>query len=107
MLNLSDIQTFCKTEEKTVKIKAWNGEVRIRQLSTAQRAEVVEIIQGEGGVSNENIKFSNVIKAQILTAHYALVEPNLTTKQLEALPEAAFEGVKEICDEIDKLNKKK
>lgn len=93
------------TEEKVVNIKAWGGEVKIRPLTIAERNEVINLLQKDGDINNA--KIASLIEAQVLTAHFALVEPKISPDELKALPEKAFEGVKEICEEVDRLNVKK
>lgn len=110
MLELNDIlMKFQTTKEKAVTIKSWNGDVKIRELTTAQRAEIIETMQGDSQIDEKGkgLKLANLTKAQILTAHYALVEPKMSIKELESLAESAYEGIKEICDEVEKLSKKK
>lgn len=105
MINLSNFAL----KEKVVKIKAWDGEVKIRELTTKQRSEIIEIMQGDSLLDEKgsSLKLSNLIKAQILTAHYGLVDPALSIKDIENLSESAFEGIKEINEAIESLSKKK
>lgn len=109
MLNLKDIQNLCQTQEKVITIKAWNGDVKIRELTTKQRAEVIEVMQGNSEIDEKgtNLKLSNLTKSQILLAHYALVEPAMSLKDIENLSESAFEGIREINEAVEKLSKKK
>lgn len=111
MLEISEILDLNKVNEKVVKIPAWGGEVKIRPLSIKERSEVISVMQGDATLNNEGkpsfISLSAITKAQILTAHYALIEPKISVSELENMPEAAFSGVKEICDEVEKLTAKK
>ncbi|MCR8685219.1 hypothetical protein [Campylobacter ureolyticus] len=108
MLELKDLQTNFAVKEKVIKIKAWNGEVKIRELTTKERSQIVEVMQGDSIIDEKGstLKLSNLTKAQILTAHYGLVEPSLSTKDIESLSESAFEGIKEINEAIEGLSKK-
>lgn len=109
MLELKNLQEIYKTKEKVVTIKAWGGDVKIKELTTKQRSEIVEVMQGDSQIDEKGagLKLSNLTKAQVLTAHYALVEPAMSIKDIENLSESAFEGIKEINDEVEKLSKKK
>lgn len=105
MLKLQNIKENFSAEEKVVNVKAWGGEVKIRPLTIAERNEVIATMQKDG--AQEKVGLADFIAAQIKTAHFALVDPKISEEELKALPERAFEGVKEICDEVEKLNAKK
>lgn len=111
MLKINEILGINKINEKVVKIPSWGGEVKIRPLSIKERGEVISVLQGDVDINDEwkpsNISLSAITKAQILTAHYALIEPKISVSELEDMPESAFAGIKEICDEVEKLNAKK
>lgn len=105
MLDLKQIMQKNPVDEKVVKIASWGGEVKIRPLSIKERNDVVSVLQD--GLDEKSMAIDKVVKAQILTAHYALNEPKLSISEIESLPESAFKGIKEICDEVEKLNAKK
>lgn len=116
MLELKDIQNLHKTAEKTIKVKAWNGEVRIRQLTTAERLQVTDItlegVKLKQNGSDEKSEFSevnmtNIIKAHILTASLGLVEPKLSIEDIKNMGDGVMSGITEIAEEINKFNQEK
>ncbi|WP_170019187.1 hypothetical protein [Campylobacter sp. RM16190] len=105
MLNLESIKQSVCTDEKVVKIKAWGGEVKIRPLTIAERIKATEVFQQSSETTN--VKIVDVLEAQILTAHFALVEPKLSIAEIKELPEEAYAGIRQISEEVEKLNAKK
>ncbi|MBL4730282.1 MAG: hypothetical protein JKY28_02690 [Sulfurimonas sp.] len=96
MLTLEDIEKICKTKEGTVNIEAWGGEVKIRQLTVAETAEVVKTqTAGDGAMST------------IKMASFALVEPKMSVKKMLSLPAEAFEGIAEIVKAVGELQEPK
>lgn len=96
MLKLSDIQKKHSTAEKTIKVEAWGGDVKIRDLTVAESADVVATrMRGEAGMS--------VVK----TASYALIEPAMTVADISAMSEDAFDGVSEIVKAIGEFKPEK
>lgn len=96
MLSLEDIQNQSKMATATVEIEAFGGEVKIQQLTVAQSAEIFNLQQkGDAAMS------------LLRTASYALVEPKLTVKKLLALPDSAFDGIREIVDAVGELQEPK
>lgn len=96
MLSFEDIQSKCKTTEKTVEIDAWGGEVKIRQLSVSESADVIATqSRGDGAM------------AMVKTAAYALVEPKMTVKKILALPQDAFDGLREIVEALGEMDEPK
>lgn len=96
MLSLDDIQNQCKTAESTVQIDAWDGEVKIRQLTVAESANVIST-QNRGDQAT----------AMVMTASFALVEPKASVKKLQGLSQEAFEGIKEIVEAVGDLGEPK
>ena len=96
MLSFEDIQKQCKTAEATVEIEAWGGEVKIRQLTVAETADVVKS-QTDGDSAMSTIKLVS----------YALVEPKMTVKKILSLPAEAFEGIRQIAEALSNLESPK
>lgn len=96
MLKLKDIQKKYVTAEKTVKIDAWGGEVKIRQLTVDQSAEAV-FARGTGGNTATMIK----------TAAFALVEPEMSEENIRALSDPAFKGIIEIVTAVGSFSEPK
>ncbi len=96
MLSFDDIQQQCKTAESTVQIDAWNGEVKVRQLTVAESAEVIAT-QAKGDHATAMVK----------TASFALVEPRMSVKKLQDLPQSAFDAIKEIVEAVGELGEPK
>lgn len=92
MLSFEDIQASSKTVEKTVEIDAWGGEVKIKQLTIAESADVIAT-QAKG----------EQVLSMAKTASYALVEPKMSVKKLIALPQDSFEGIAEIVNAVAEL----
>ena len=96
MLDLKAIQKKYQTSETTVDVKAWGGEVKIRQLTVSESAEVAHTsARGEG------------VNAMVKNVAFALVEPSITFDELSKLPGDSFEGIKEINDALSELNEPK
>ena len=96
MLELENITGKAKTKEATVNIPAWGGDVKLRTLTCGQAADVTAAqSKGEQGL------------ALLLTAHFSLVEPAMSMKQLSELPQEMMTGVSEIITEVGKLDKPK
>jgi len=91
MLSLDDIKG-AKTKEAVVHIDGWGGEVRIRQLTVAESSEVAAL-QGRGEHA----------AALVRLASFALVEPRMSVRDINALPADAFEAIREIADAVGEI----
>ncbi|WP_345993764.1 hypothetical protein [Sulfurimonas sp. HSL-1716] len=92
MLTIDDIsKKFTKTSETTIKVKAWGGEVKVRELTLAEAADV----------NIERTK-KDYVMVVTKTVYYALVEPAIPLDDLKKMKEGVFDGIKEIYDEINK-----
>ena len=96
MLDLAAIEGQYKTSEKVVRIEAWDGDVKIRQLTVAESAEVMAA-QSSGDAA----------LAMVKTASFALVEPKLSEKKIKALPQESFEAIGEIVEAVGALSEPK
>lgn len=98
------------SESKTIFIKAWGNEVRIRPLSIAENVEVLSTLGALNGteLSKEAPNAKKLIDAQLLCAHYALVEPTFSLDELKNLSASAFGGIAEIFGAVNEMaNEKK
>ena len=109
MLNINDIKASHATKETTVEVKAWGGEVRVRQLTAAERAEVVSIMQGGSSLvdGKMEVNIGNLTMARIAEASFALVDPAMSRDEIASLGESAIEGVHEICEALAEFGKPK
>lgn len=96
MLSLEDIQSQCKTTEKTVKIKAWGGDVKIRQLTVKESSDVLTSQLAQDGAM-----------AMIKTASFALLEPKMSIDKIQDLSQEAFEGIREVVEAVGELSEVK
>lgn len=106
MLKIEDIRKKHPTQEKTVTIKAWGGDVRIRQLTIGERAEVMGMMMsGDGKVVGKKIHTNagQYAKSRILAASFALVEPSISYDELSALPDA-MDAVNEINEALNEFD---
>lgn len=109
MLSLDDIKSNFALNERVVKIKAWSGEVKLRDLNTAEYNQILSV----AGVSASDDKLKNeldiakLVKSQMLCASLALVEPKLSLKEIESLNKEAFAGISEIYSLVMEGAKKK
>lgn len=96
MLDLQAIQKQCQTSQTTLNVEAWKGDVKIRQLTVAQSAEVVEL-SSKG----------QHVQAMVRGVSFSLVEPVISFQDLSELSGDAFEGIREINEALGKLNEPK
>lgn len=106
MLKLEDIQKKHPTQEKTITVKAWGGDVRIRQLTIGERSEVMGMMMaGDTKVVGDKIQANagQYAKSRILAASFALVEPAISYEDLSSL-HGAMEAVDEIYEALNEFD---
>jgi len=96
VINFKDVQAKYKTEEKTIKVKAWDGEVKIKKLTIEETNTFLNIQKNDGGVAG-------IVQA----VSSCLVEPEITANEINELDESAFEGVNEIYKALNEFSKPK
>ena len=106
MLKIEDIRKKHPTQEKTVTIKAWGGDVRIRQLTIGERAEVMGMMMaGDTKVIGDKVQANagQYAKSRMLAASFALVEPQISYDELSGLA-GAMEAVDEIYEALNEFD---
>lgn len=106
MLKFEDIQKKHPTQEKTITVKAWGGDVRIRQLTIGERSEVMAMMMsGDGKVVRDKIRANagQYAKSRILAASFALVEPAISYDDLSALS-GSMDAVNEINEALNEFD---
>lgn len=109
MLNKEALLEKFKRNTKTVKVKAWGGEVVIQQLSIKEKSEIEAMIYGnatpeELQKGTYKIDMNAFISSRIKAVSYALVEPILSLEDLETLTGEASEGINEVHKAIEEFN---
>lgn len=103
---MSTLFTKFQTKEKKVAIKALdNQEVTIRELTVAESNDFYKRIVGEpkadGGM---NFDFKEIFSIRMEKVALAMVEPQMTLKDLKALSEGATEAINEIAEAIENFS---
>ena len=109
MLDKSALLDKFKRNEKTLKVKAWGGEVVIQQLSIKEKSEIESMIYGNATPEQlrdgtYKIDMNALISSRLKAVSYCLVEPKLSVDDLETLTGDASEGINEVYKAIEEFN---
>ncbi len=108
MLDIQTLKDKFATQSKTIYVKAVDDEVRIRKLSIAQRARVDEIMF-DGVVTDSKgevpISINNYRKATKLAISFALIEPEMSLKDLDELGDDSVKFIDEIYNALSEFDK--
>ena len=109
MLNKEMLLGKFERKQKTIKVKAWGGEVVIQQLSIKEKSEIEAMIYGnatpeELREGTFKIDMNALVASRIKAVSYALVEPKLSIEDLESLTGEAGEGINEVHSALEELN---
>lgn len=98
MLNKDDLKAKFALQTKTLHVKCVDDEVRIRKLTISQRAKVDEIMFADTQVQGEEIKveINRYRKASKLAVCFALIEPELSLRDIDELGEDSVRFVDEV-----------
>ena len=113
MITKKDLLAQFTQATETFTVEAWNNaQVQLRKLTIKEQADINAILFGDITTANveelsTSISLSAMQDAQILTAHYALVEPKMSVNDINNLPIEALAGIAEIHEALSEWSNPK
>ena len=90
--------------EQTYFIEALQGEVVLRELSLGQLAEITQsTLKGIGADGKPEMDMDQALRLRYVKISKALVEPEMTSDDLEALSGKAKDAIKELMRIVDPM----
>lgn len=110
MLKKEQLIQIYEPQSKVVYIKAVKEEVRIRKLTLAQRARVQEAMFGDKAVTKTGdvpVEINGFAQGSKLAVSFALLEPEMSVRDLDALGDNAVDFINEIYSELEEFDRPK
>lgn len=108
MLDKNTLLEKYGTQSKIVTLKSVEADVKIQKLTIAQRQEVNDLLFGESKMQKAGkameVEVTRYQKASKLAVSYGLVDPKLTTREIEKLSEDAADFVDEVFNAIQEFD---